>query len=118
MKRLTLAFALLLPLAACGGVKDTSATATPAAATASPSADTVDALTGGLKAAETAATIYVHLPLCPQPTGLCRDRGVAAKIGAADTVAHAALTQYRAGQTTYAQAAAALAAMVALIPTK
>lgn len=112
MKRLALTFALLLPLAACGGLKDTSALGS---GTAGPSQETVDALTGSLKAAETAATIYVQLPLCPQKT-LCRQAGIAAKIGVADNQADALLKKYRAGQATSTDVTAAIAGMVALIP--
>lgn len=113
MKRLALAIALMLPLAACGGIKDTSATGT---VSAGPSQDTVDALTGSLKAAETAAKLYVLLPLCPQKT-VCRERGVAAKIGAADNTADAMLKKYRASQATSSDVTAAVADIVALIPT-
>lgn len=81
------------------------------------SADTADALTGSLAAAETAAKVYVQLPLCPQPT-LCREAGVAAKIGAADTEADGLLKKYRAGTATVADVTASIARMVALIPVK
>lgn len=104
---------LALPLAGCG-LQNTSATGGPSTG---PSQETVDALTGSLKAAETAATIYVSLPLCPKPAP-CRQAGVAAKIGAADTQADALLKKYRTGAATSADVTAAIAAMVATIPTK
>lgn len=82
-------------------------------ACAAPSNDTADALTAGLKAAEQTATLYVKLPLCPaQP--VCREPGVAAKIGAADNIAHDTLARYRAGKASYADAAAAIAGLTVL----
>lgn len=105
--------AVLLALPACG-LRDTSATGT---ATAGPSRETVDALTGSLKAAETAATLYVSLPLCPKPAP-CRQTGVAARIGIADSQADAMLKKYRAGAATAADVTASIAAVVALIPAK
>lgn len=112
MRLATLAFASLLPLAACGGLQNTSATGS---ASAGPSQETVDALTGSLKAAEVGARLYVKLPLCPKPAP-CREPGIAAKIGAADTNADALLKKYRAGQATSADVTAGIAGIVALIP--
>ena len=96
-----LGFALLLPLAACSA----------------PSNDTANALTGGLKAAEAAATLYVSQPLCPA-TPVCRERGVAAQIGAADNAANDLLVKYRAGQASAADVSVAIARIVALFPVK
>lgn len=97
MRRFAFAGVLALALAGCGA----------------PSNDTADALTAGLKAAEQTATLYVKLPLCPaQP--VCRDRGVAAKIGAADNIANDTLARYRAGKASYADAAAAIAGLTTL----
>ncbi len=104
MRLATLAFAaLLLGLTACGPQGPQS------------KQDTVDALTGSLKAAETAADIYVRLPLCPQPTP-CRTAGVAAKIGEADKQADGLLAKYRAGTATAVDVTAAIAGIVSLIP--
>lgn len=100
MTRIILAAVLAASLAGCGN---------------SPDPDTLNALTGGLKAAEKAATVYVQLPLCPAVT-LCREAGIAAKIGAADNVANDALAKYRAGGATAAIVSAAIAGMVAIIP--
>ncbi len=96
-----LAFAPLLLLTACG----------------QQGTDTIDVLTGSLKTAEKLADFYVVLPLCPQPTP-CRERGIAAKIGDADTTANGLLVKYRAGQVTASEVTAAVAAMVALVPVK
>lgn len=116
MRFAALAFAALLalPLAGCGGLKDTSATGT---ATAGPSQETVDALTASLRTAADLGTIYVRLPICPQPTP-CRTPGVAAKIGSTEAQANAMLQKYRAGQATYADVSAAIAALATLIPVK
>jgi len=100
MKPLLLAGALLL--AACG---------------ADPTA--VNATKVALTAAETAATIYVQLPLCPQPTGrLCSDASVSAQIKTADQVAYDGVKSMSDGKLSAADASALVARLVTLIPVK
>lgn len=73
------------------------------------------ALTG----AETAATAYVKLPLCPQPGGAwCSDPAITAKIKAADMLAYTSVQNAKHGTATPDQAMADVQALAVLIPAQ
>lgn len=79
--------------------------------------DAIYATETALTGAEKAATIYVRLPLCPSPVGaLCSSAAVSAQIKAADNVAFTAVTGLRDGKVSPADATAAVAGLVAVIP--
>lgn len=82
-----------------------------------PSPSATAAVETALTAAEKAATLYAHLPVCPA-AGLCSDPATVVKIKAADNVAYAAAVQMRAGAATPEAVAALVAQLVALVPVK
>lgn len=81
--------------------------------------DAMNAAKMALTAAETAATVYVQLPLCPQPTGrLCSDAAISAQIKAADQIAYDGVKSMSDGKITVADATALISKLVVLIPVK
>ena len=89
-----------LALAGCSGVTASNDVAS-----------TAVALTG----AERLASVYVALPRCPA-TAPCSDPAVVAQIKAADNAAYAAVKQAEANPSMSGAAAAAVSALLVLIP--
>lgn len=87
-------------------------------ACASPAAQTgVAAAAIALTAADQAAVAYITLPACPSKNGtLCSDAVKVAQIKSAGALAFAAVKAAEAGTGTQANAQAALATFVALVP--
>lgn len=112
MTRYILLIVVALSLSACQ---------TPSGGTAAPpNPSTIAMMEQSLTAAEKAAAIYVRLPLCSTTTRRpCSDAAVSAKIKAADRVAFDAVKAAQASSDPdkMTAAAAAIATLVALIPT-
>lgn len=99
MKRLALCAALLL--AGCGV-----------------SQESIYAAKTALTAAEHAATNYITLPLCPQPSGICSEKAISDKIKAADQVAYGAVQSLSSGKISLTQATDAINGVIALVPVR
>ena len=78
----------------------------------------INATKVALTAAETAATIYVKLPICPVGAPLCSEPVVSAQIKAADVVAYNLVKSASAGSISPQAASEAIAKLVALIPVQ
>jgi len=107
MKKFALALALPLALAACGSSTQS------AVATAQ---TTLAGVEVALTAAERAALAYAGLPRCPSVV-LCSQQATVDAIKAADQKAYAALKAAKTDVALVSEAQAALAVLVALVPT-